>query len=72
MKTTQEVVNRAKAFGEKLRALRAGVGPALCFFKEQGDENRTMAELAEMIPDRANAYAQSLAKDGITRTLATV
>jgi hypothetical protein len=31
-----------------------------------------MAELMKMIPDRANAYAQSLAKDGIIRTLVTV
>jgi len=31
-----------------------------------------MAELVERITDCANAYAQSLAKDGITRTLAIV
>lgn len=73
MKTTQEAgVARAKVFNDKLQALRAGVGPALHFFQEDGDENRTMAELVERITDRANAYAQSLAKDGITRTLSIV
>jgi hypothetical protein len=31
-----------------------------------------MAKLAEMIPNRANAYAKALARDGITRMLATI
>ena len=61
MKTTKEAVIRAKAFDEKLRALCAGVIPTLRFFKEEGDENQTMAELTEMIPNRANAYAKALA-----------
>ena len=57
MKTTQEAINWAKAFDENLQALRTGIGPALRFLEEQGDRSRTMVELAEMIPDRANAYA---------------
>ena len=60
MKTTKEAIIRAKAFDEKLRALCAGVIPTLRFFKEEGDENQTMAELAEMIPNSANAYAKAL------------
>lgn len=72
MKTTQEAVGRAKVFNDKLQALHMAVGPALHFFQEDDDENRTMAELAERIPDRANAYAKLLAKYGITRALATV
>ena len=65
-------VAHAKAFNDKLVALRTGVSPALLFFQEPGDETKTMAKLAERILDRANAYAQSFAKDGITHTLATM
>ena len=53
MKITQEAVNWAKAFDEKLQALRVGVSPVLCFFEEKGDESRTMAKLAELIPNHA-------------------
>jgi hypothetical protein len=61
MKTTKEALNRAKAFDEKSRALHAGIGPTLHFFEEEGDENQTLAELAEMIPNRANTCAKALA-----------
>jgi hypothetical protein len=68
----QEVVAQVKAFNDKLLALHTGVSPELQFFQEPRDETKTMAELTETIPDHANAYVQSLAKDGITHTLATV
>lgn len=63
---------RAKAFNDKPMALRTCVSPVQHFFLEPGDDDKTMAELTERIHDHANAYAQSLAKDGISRTLATV
>jgi len=72
MKTTQEVITRAKAFNEKLQALRMVVTPVLQFFNEDGDEAQTMVELVGRVPDRANAYAKSLAKDGILRALAAI
>jgi hypothetical protein len=54
MKTTQDAIARAKAFSDKLVALRTGVSPTLHFFQEVGDETKTMAELAERILDYAH------------------
>jgi hypothetical protein len=68
----QEAVAQAKAFNDRPVALHTGVSPELQFFQEPRDETKTMDELTVMIPDCANAYAQSLAKDGITHTLVTM